>query len=507
MSDVVVPDDDEEEKDEEPDDDVSGPGGDPSSSSDSDQEDDSEDDDSGGSDGRRPEKRKRDSDAETEKPAPPEEPKPSRSSASRMREYLHAALPPSVFFSVVTPAVHDVPGEINVFQLIEKEARHKQVELFGESAVETLGLYTVTVQPFNRWGPPVGAMSELKQLDAFILKEPEKVDILSLIGVSPASRENVRVWSPTSGEMALEGCVHLVDPQPMKVDMQMSNKKFPLLCLEDALQNAGFIGVEKHVVHSPKLSFVKTFDSRARSFHSAYARCVLAQSALFEKDVAAFPSGELQKFYELMLRAPSKAIPGQRDTVYADLLQKEEGGYGVSIEACLREVDFAPQFPSLRRRARSRSDSMGGESLKSDVNESNSGSGYSNSSSSSSSSSSGKSSMCGESDDDAQPLPEQFPKVLFGENVKRKWSTGPGGERFLSLEVSCPNAAHRIGGGCTSSRRVNIDVDVFGKDAAVHFLGTWLLCAFERPKERHHRWRPGRAAIREHIATYYSERG
>jgi len=463
--------------------------GGPSSEAGSSDDNDSDDDDS--PDARGSKKRKQNSDADGG-PAKPEEPSgPDRSSpeAGQMREYLHAALAPSTFFSVWTPSVHDVPGELRIFQLIEKEAQHKQVELFEKTVEKAPGLYVVTVQEFNIWGPR-GGKNEPDALDVFILKDPMRVDICSLIGLLPAYRDHVKIWTPSSGPWAVSGCVHLGSPQPMKVDMPSGSKKMPLLCLLDALHNLGFIGVEQQVRHTPKGT---TYDCRRRSLHKSYIRCILARSALWDRGVAEFPSGELVKFYELLLRSPSpsKVEPGKGDKHYANLLENAHESYGVQIEVCFETVDHAPRFP------RSDADSMGGESSKSDVSE------ESSSSSSSTSSKHKPPSMDGDSDEDALAPEDRYPKILFGEPVRRKWLKKAGEKPSLSLEVSCPNQAHRVDGGCTCSRRVNLDVAVFGPDASVYCLGTWLLGAFERPKHQHHKWRPSRLDVREHKETYY----
>jgi len=104
------------------------------------------------------------------------------------------------------------------------------------------------------------------------------------------------------------------------------------------------------------------------------------------------------------------------------------------------------------------------------------------------------------SEHDAEEDP--FPRLLFGQRLKRV-SRKRGGVEYPGLEVRCFNPAHHAASECSRYRALTLDVDRFGVLAPVVFLGTWLLYGHECDTKRKHKgYNPTVKAMQEYKETY-----
>ena len=92
----------------------------------------------------------------------------------------------------------------------------------------------------------------------------------------------------------------------------------------------------------------------------------------------------------------------------------------------------------------------------------------------------------------------RYPKEILGCRVtmtaayrKGKWNYND------RLEVTCPNRLHL---GCSHSRSVELDSDVFGPRCAEYWLGAWLEKSDSLSAREHKQYRP----IRSHVDAYAS---
>jgi len=433
-------------------------------------------------------------------------PKRSDEHVRMMRTYLSASLSNGDFISVDTEPRDSPKMKLVVFQLVQKERTHSQVRLSRKMADEAPPLFKISIQRYEVFHGAVQYDVMPTSLDIFATQDPCSQDVLALCGTYPSDRSNIRIWSVRESD--IDNCVCLYDPKELRCKEPLFSKRCPPLCLIDALLNAGFVGVHEALVHIPGDAHLR-FD--LRDSRAPYFRCVLARHYLFKSGCVSFKSGATNVYYECLLHAPSRTIPGQKAKAYRLQLKGNDVDYGAPLEAALSGIDAKPKIVHKVRELLPPSpfaESIGGAS--SDVRKSTAES--SKQSSTSDSDSSSTSSSEAERSDGSVGGPETledgdgFPKKLFGETLMRKMSRAARGhEPRPGLEVACPNVLHRRGIGCTRFRSIHLDVGVHGPRSAEFYLGCWMLEAYNKSQDEHRRYRPKVAEVRVHRETYEGE--
>ena len=72
------------------------------------------------------------------------------------------------------------------------------------------------------------------------------------------------------------------------------------------------------------------------------------------------------------------------------------------------------------------------------------------------------------------------------------------GKADRGLRVTCRNPNHT---GCKKYKSCRLDLTVFGQQAPVYYLHTWLSESFNMDESTHRKWKPTRTQIREFLAS------
>lgn len=176
-----------------------------------------------------------------------------------MRQWVASVLEPHAFISL---PILTAEGEVEdrFYQVLQRETRPVVVPTIHMPDDEpALGLYTITAQVFERWNPK-GLQVETGrrgQEEVFRVEDPVTVDVLGLCGGVTDRRRWLR-WSP--GESDVDGCMTMSCPTILAPREKLSSTNTPVLCLLDALDERGFHGADKKIMHHVGQ---KEYDSRA----------------------------------------------------------------------------------------------------------------------------------------------------------------------------------------------------------------------------------------------------
>jgi len=257
----------------------------------------------------------------------------------RMREYLAIALQRHAFITVDVADETESEFVLSVYQVLDRERRAIQVKLFN-GFQETETLYSLVVQPYEILWNRSRHKTLPGLLDVFRVREPTSIDALALIGVMPTARQRIKQWTCQTSDVV--GCITLVSPCDLEVQIPLYNSTVPLLTLHDALANKGFEQAAHKVVHSLKGGSRK-FDSRSES--KWYLRCCLIQQSLFTQGIKFFNSLQPDSFYHILARSPGKALAKQTNDVYGKVLAALGDELGVVLQAALTGIDAKPRYP------------------------------------------------------------------------------------------------------------------------------------------------------------------
>lgn len=215
---------------------------------------------------------------------------------------------------------------LQAFQILDVERRSiiARAYLDADDQAELEGLYVASMQPLELWhgGATAEAAAERPSaLQAFVLLEPMKVDIIAACGVSLQSRAGVLAWQSRMSD--IEGCTELFGSERL-VDRRVDllGKQVPVLCLLDALGGRGFTGIAEIVRHS---AGCKYFDNRRICGRRAYLQCVLHQEALQAKGVLEFRSTGPNSYFDALLRSKKSVRLGLTALEYKKMIAMEDG--------------------------------------------------------------------------------------------------------------------------------------------------------------------------------------
>ena len=98
-------------------------------------------------------------------------------------------------------------------------------------------------------------------------------------------------------------------------------------------------------------------------------------------------------------------------------------------------------------------------------------------------------------EDDVVP---EWPALLDGVRlVVENENVDPSHHYYARLKVRCKNPLRL---NCTKSRSTQLQTEVFGRDAPLHYLGAWL-AASDRKESEHKKFKPSVGEIRSYIAS------
>ena len=123
-----------------------------------------------------------------------------------------------------------------------------------------------------------------------VFEDPALCDVLSLAGDYLEDRSRWSRWQ--AGASDTEGCTMLRLPRPLTSQVDLLHLQCPIVCLIDALKNAGFAPQSSTTLHSPESPLV--YDDRKLSSGRFYLQCVLNIPMLHSRGNGTFSSGEIQ---------------------------------------------------------------------------------------------------------------------------------------------------------------------------------------------------------------------
>lgn len=417
-----------------------------------------------------------------------------------LRQLFAATLQRHKYFSI--PVISEAgEASIQVLQLLDLERRNIIVRPFLdlEDEAELDSLYSVLVQPVELWRGGVGPEPDLAAtLNIFVLQEPAKVDIATVCGARVECRHEIKLWC--ARESDLEGCTELYNPKTLStLQLDLFSSQAPVLALVDALDRAGFVGVDEEVDHAQGRI---VFDARRLAGRRAYLQCVLYIDKLIAKGVTEFSSAGSQAYFDALLRGQHAVRPGLPAASYRQILAAERH----SAEApSLMDVQQVP--PKRQRRLLPQRPQPLEDGSSSDCSIAGGGAGAE---SDASSVAGGLGEVGAAPAEPARAEPEQpvehlaalggIPEEILGAKVThilgRRTRTHTYSDR---LTVKCTNPAHLK---CSKSRSLAMLRDKYGQRCAEVFLGAWLARADDMTSAEHLRHTPDEAAMRAYLAAH-----
>lgn len=415
-----------------------------------------------------------------------------------MRQWLAASLAQYSYISVPVDN-GDEALDYAFFQVLSLERRTLQLKTFEAEQGGREGelLYSITVQPLERWRAPALAdkSAPSREAEVFVYFEPTKIDILRLASGGVDNRQLWRGWTPVASDV--DGCTALHSPCPIAHNMMLSHPKVLVLSLVDALHESGFSPIAQKTTHIPGAP--KVYDNRHLPSKRFYLQAVLAIDDLATAGVKGFESGRPGVYYKVLLK--TKRLPDPSLSLKA--LQQLAVDDDSFVE--LAALGQAAPIPAPKRQGSKRPAPVAraddGESIGGDSDE---GPPPGEPSPLSPADGASDDEIAGESPEEpAHPPPpvaaQQRPREILGQTVT--YVRGRADARWLyhdRLSVKCNNPDHIQ---CKRSRSMELDRDVFGERAAEAFLGAWLLKS-HLSQSRHKKWAPTRAEMREFLAAH-----
>lgn len=316
----------------------------------------------------------------------------------------------------------------------------------------------------------------------FALSDPERIDLLALLGLECSARLRVHSW--TAGPSDVAGCICLQGPERIEPTCSPSDPSAPPLLTMLRLRALGWRGAARAQVHSEGAP--KVFDSRDASRKAAYFQLLLRLPEVWRKGYTELPSGQPQSFYRAVLVKHELVAPGAGDNAYKKLLA--DAGCDVGRDAQPKRMAFGRFAAASRRRLLNDVTAAEPDDFADIAGDSPDGVG-------------------------AEPLPESgddpvgqgaradepasasssaaWPAFISGVRVRIVAANPSDGYGYHErLAVRCSNPAHR----CTKSRSVQLHVDRWGRRAAELFLGAWLSRS-DLPEAAHRSFTPSDADI------------
>ena len=217
-----------------------------------------------------------------------------------MNEYLEAALQPYMYVSA--PAKPGSPCSMIVFQVLGVRRQDILVRTFRSRGRAKLKKKPWIIQPLEVWRGAELAVDDMpSELFVYPLADPMHVQLLDYIDVTGFDYTRAKVMAWQAGESDLAGTMMLTQPAQPVPPMSLSHKAVPVLTLMDALDAAGWIGVQHQVVHAEGSAAI--YDIRKPMSSRDYMQAVLSLRSLFQKGNESIASGRSQAYYRLLLRS------------------------------------------------------------------------------------------------------------------------------------------------------------------------------------------------------------
>jgi hypothetical protein len=390
-----------------------------------------------------------------------------------MVEFLDAAVAEYDTISIATPNADQC---FKMYQVLAKGRRNILIKTFDSEPVMPVRLCW-TVQPYEVWrGDEYTSVPD--SLDAFVVSESLDVNIVGETGSDAAGRSSILKWKP--GESDISGCTSFGNAAVVKPPQTLGDPKVPVLSLVDALDAAGFIAVQRLVVHSPTSGLF--FDSRNLASKRTYLQAVLQSAALWAKGVKSFRSDASSAFYNVLMKSPTPISQRLSAKECMDLLKELDPSsvQSMSDEVAPTPAIVRPQpFQALCDIMIDGDDEVGAIAAPAE------------NSTSSSSSSSSKSSCNVDGEDEVEPYPTEVEGAPC--RIERHQN-----RHDVGLRVQCQCIGH--GDGCELYRSCKLQVATFGSKAAQYFVGTWLKAGSRFSTTAAHKaYKPTIADVRAYI--------
>ena len=334
-------------------------------------------------------------------------------------------------------------------------------------------LLPIEVQQYEVWRSQELPMDP-QMLEAFVVEDPQQVNIMDWIGYDFADRHRCRQWSPQLSD--LDGCKAFASPALLRPLVPLCSEKVPVLSLVEELEALGWVAVLRVVEHRNLPP--KVYDSRSVS--RPYLQCLLANTHLVEHGAVCFCSRLSQAHYRLLLKAPATDI-GKLSSAQCSAMLKELAGNDLQIAAL--QVLPTEQMPLAIADLASGLDGDGGpdEPPLAIVDAAGELDGDC-----------GSSADADEEIDGDGPLPITHVSGAVLHTESRITRTGTWAEGW---RITCP--LH--GRGCNKYRAKHLRTEHEGSHAAIYYLGAWIHGAAERTAATHSGWSPSVAEIHAYM--------
>ena len=423
-----------------------------------------------------------------------------------MRQWLAACLRPFSMISI--PAMEGSATVPKFLQVLALESRPILAQTL--TTVEERGVYTMSVQPYERWCPVAQERSHVSaEAEVFIVEDPTSLDVIQLCGgsrVSAAARCGWQEWDTKPSDT--DGCVTCFTPRALAPKVPLGHCQAPVLALLDELARRHFRPKRGKVAHKP--TSAAELDARKLPSKRFYFQAVLILDELFRGGLEEMPSDCTQVYYQVLLKG-RRPVPlylpvaeykkmlrvGASEDVFIELARAVAvaaappplaGGRGVKRPA-LAEVpdDIVGDEVGTAEDMALEDEGQGDERPVEPAGveeEAIIGDG-----------------VDADADADAAPLPMlRAPAVIEGVAVTR--IAGRSDDHYSyhdRLKVTCKNPAH-IAVNCSKSRSWVLDQGVFGERACEYYLGAWLrMC--DLPAAEHKRRKPTAAEVRAYMES------
>ena len=382
------------------------------------------------------------------------------------RLYLESALKVSDVFSVQRPGCSPA---VDLYQLLEKSRRLITVKCFDHE--EKAHMWNV--QKFELWRAADDVL-EPEHLEAFVLEDASRVDVLDLVGTEFQCRHQCRAWSPLLSDV--DGCHAFNNPQRLRCQLPLSSDSVSVLALAEELEAQGYAGVARVVDHVPAAP--KAYDKKCLG--RPYLQAVLACDWLFANGCATFTSRNPQCFYKLLLRDPRVDLSSLSVPACLEMLR--------GMDAALPDIEVLDRIPPARPTDLADSHAQ----IDGDVLEPPPGSIAGAAAAEPRPDSDGDASAGVDGD-----APAAWPTHVMGvalHTEARITNTGAFTEGF---RIVCP----RHGGCCKKYKAKHLRQEQDGRLAAIYFLGAWIKCADGRDAGEHQKYNPTVREIREFMLS------
>lgn len=173
---------------------------------------------------------------------------------------------------------HDVDSHVGggrcprpfVCTILVKHTRNTHVKTWTNPS-DPPELYTVSVQPLERWRPDAWPLDVLgATMECFESGDPCCAHLLKLSGVGHQVRQHMFRWSCRQSDV--DGCICLYDRQPLRPVFDLGDSHAPTLCILDALAERGWAGQSRLARH--EAGRAQVFDDRGVVGRRAYLQAV-----------------------------------------------------------------------------------------------------------------------------------------------------------------------------------------------------------------------------------------